>query len=507
MTTPIDWTRGPAGTWLSGNLGQYRRDSLGFLTECARRYGDFVPLRFGPVRAVLLSHPDLIEEVLVTKNRHFAKHGALRFARRLLGDGLLTLEGEAWRRRRRLVQPAFHRERIARHAEAMVAAAERMMDGWGDGQALDAHAAMTHLALEVAATCLFGADLAADADAVSAAVDLLQRYFRWRLTRLLAVPLFVPTPYHLRIWRAGLRLLLTVRRITAGRPAATAGRDDLLAMLRNARDDDGGATMTGRQVREEAMTLLLAGYETTANTLAWAWYLLARNPDAEARLHEEVDRVLGGRPPAFDDLPRLEYAGAIIAEALRVYPPAYAIGRQAASPCEIGGYAVPRGTTFLMSQWVVHRDPRFFDDPEEFRPERWAGGLAGSQPRYAYFPFGGGPRVCVGSSFALTEATLVLAAVARRFRLALRPGRDVRPLPTMTLRPADGLEVVVTRRTRIDEAGPRPATGPAAAPFAGCPAHSPGTRFTAGPGGGTAVARPGTGVEALRGEPVRPTLS
>ena len=353
----------------------------------------------------------------------------------------------------------------------MVAVAERMMDGWGDGQALDAHAAMTHLALEVAATCLFGADLAADAAAVSTAVDLLQRHFRWRLSRLLAVPLFVPTPYHLRIWRAGLRLLLTVRRITAGRPAATVGRDDLLAMLGNARDDDGGAAMTGRQVREEAMTLLLAGYETTANTLAWAWYLLARNPDAEARLHEEVDRVLLGRPPAFDDLPRLEYAGAIIAEALRVYPPAYAIGRQAASPCEIGGYAVPRGTTFLMSQWVVHRDPRFFDDPEEFHPERWAGGLAGSLPRYAYFPFGGGPRVCVGSSFALTEATLVLAAVARRFRLALRPGRDVRPLPTMTLCPADGLEVVVTRRTRIDEAGPPTATGPAAAPFAGCPAH------------------------------------
>jgi cytochrome P450 len=472
MTTPIDWPRGPAGTWIAGNLGQHRRDPLGFLTECARRYGDFVPLRFGPVRAVLVSHPDLIEEVLVTKNRHFVKHGALRFARRLLGDGLLTLEGEAWRRRRRLVQPAFHRERIACHAEAMVAAAERMMDGWADGQALDAHAAMTHLTLEVAATCLFGADLAADADAVSAAVDRLQRYFRWRLSRLLAVPLFVPTPYHLRIWRAGLRLLLTVRRITAGRRAANPRRDDLLATLLDARGDDGGAAMTGRQVREEAMTLLLAGYETTANTLAWSWYLLARNLDAEARLHEEVDQVLGDRSPTFDDLPRLEYAGAIITEALRVYPPAYAIGRQAASPCEMGGHRVPRGTTFMMSQWVVHRDPRFYNDPEEFRPERWAGGLAGDRPRYAYFPFGGGPRVCVGSSFALTEATLVLAAVAQRFRLAVRSGRDVRSLPTMTLRPADGLEVVVTRRTRIDEAGPQPATGAAAGPFTGCPAHS-----------------------------------
>jgi cytochrome P450 len=447
MTTPIGWPRGPAGTWLSGNLDQYRRDPLGFLTECAHRYGDFVPLRFGPVRAVLLSHPDLIEEVLVTKNRHFVKHGALRYARLLLGDGLLTLEGEAWRRRRRLVQPAFHRERNACHAEAMVAAAERMMDGWGDGQALDAHAAMTHLALEVAATCLFGADLAADAAAVSAAVDLLQRYFRWRLSRLFAVPLFVPTPYHLRIWRVGLRLLLTVRRITAGRPAATAGRDDLLAMLRNARDDDGGAAMTGRQVREEAMTLLLAGYEATANTLAWSWYLLARNPDAEARLHEEVDRVLGGRPPRFDDLPRLEYAGAIIAEALRVYPPAYAIGRQAASPCEIGGHRVPRGTTLLMSQWVVHRDPRFFDDPEEFRPERWVGDLAGSLPRYAYFPFGGGPRVCIGNTFAMIEAPLILATVAQRFTLELLTSGPIRIQPAVTLRPGQAIEMRLQRHT------------------------------------------------------------
>ncbi len=423
MATPIDWPRGPAGPWLSGNLDQYRRDPLGFLTDCARRYGDFVPLRFGPVRAVLLSHPNLIEEVLVTKNRHFVKHGALRFARLLLGDGLLTSEGEAWRRRRRLVQPAFHRERIACHAEAMVAAAERMMDGWGDGQALDAHADMTHLAFEVAATCLFGADLAADAAPVAAAVDLLQRYFSWRLSRFLAVPLFVPTPYHLRIWRAGLRLLLTVRRMTAGRRAATTGRDDLSRCSWTLVATTAGSAMTGRQVREEAMTLLLAGHETTANTLAWGWYLLAQNPDAEARLHEEVDRVLGGRPPAFHDVPRLEYAGAIIAEALRVYPPAYAIGRQAASPCEIGGYPVPRGTTLLMSQWVVHRDSRFFVAPEEFLPERWAGDLARIPAAVRLLP--------VRGRAARLRRQLVRAdrgdARARGRRAAVPPGPAARP--------------------------------------------------------------------------------
>jgi cytochrome P450 len=482
MMTPTDWPRGPTGPWLTGSLGPYRRDPLGFFADCARRYGDFVPMRAGPFRAVLVSHPDLIEEVLVTKNRHFIKSGALRFARLLLGDGLLTLEGDAWLRRRKLVQPAFHRERIARHAEAMVASAERMMDGWRDGQARDAHADMTRLAFEVAATCLFGADLSADAAAVSAAVDRLERFFQARISRLFAVPWFVPTPTHLRVWWAGLRLLWTVRRLVAGRRrGAGDGRDDLLAMLLDARDDDGRPAMTRRQVREEALTVLLAGHETTANALAWSWYLLARNPGAEARLHEEVDRVLGGRAPAFEDLPRLEYAGAVIAESLRVYPAAYAIGRQAAEACEIGGHAVPRGTTILMSQWAVHRDPRFYDAPEEFRPERWTGGLARALPRYAYFPFGGGPRVCVGNSFALTEATLVLAAVARRFRLALRPDLDVRPLPTMTLRPDGGLEVVVSRRTRIDEGRPRPATADPAGQFAGCPAHSAGTRFAPGP--------------------------
>ena len=470
MRTPTDWPPGPAARWLTGHLGQYRRDPLGFFADCARRYGDFVPVRFGPFRAVLVSHPDLIEEVLVTKNRYFVKHGALRYARLLLGDGLLTLEGEAWRRRRKLVQPAFYRERIARHAATMVAVAERMMGGWGDGQVRDVHADMTRLAFEVAATCLFGEDLSADA----AAVDRLERHFHARVARLLAIPWFVPTPKHLGVWWAGLRLLRTVRHLVAGRArAAGDGRDDLLAMLLDARDD-GGPAMTRRQIREEALTVLLAGHETTANALAWSWYLLARNPAAEVRLHEEVDRVLGGRAPAFEDLPRLEYAGAVVAEALRVYPAAYAIGRQAVAACAIGGHAVPRGTTLLMSQWAVHRDPRFYDAPEEFRPERWAGGAARGLPRYAYFPFGGGPRACVGSSFALTEATLVLAAVARQFRLAVRPDLDVRPLPSMTLRPDGGLEVVVSRRPRNDEARHRRPTEPVGQRFAAGPAHSGG---------------------------------
>jgi cytochrome P450 len=204
--------------------------------------------------------------------------------------------------------------------------------------------------------------------------------------------------------------------------------------------------MTGRQVRDEAMTLLLAGHETTANTLAWAWYLLARNPEAEARLHEELDLVLGGRPPTFDDLPRLRYTEAVITEALRVFPTAYAIGRQAIEPCTIGGHQVPRGMTVFMCQWVLHRDPRYFDAPEAFRPERWTEGLARRLPRFAYFPFGGGPRICIGNSFAQMEATLVLATVARRFRLAVRPDLVVRPLPSMTLRPDGGLDVVLSER-------------------------------------------------------------
>jgi cytochrome P450 len=448
---PVPVARRPGGHWLTGHLRPFQRDRLGFLTECARVHGDMVDIRLGPMRVRVLNHPDLIEEVLVTKSRHFIKHGPLRQARPSLGNGLLTSEGDFWRQQRRLSQPAFHRDRVAAYAAIMVAAAERMLDGWAgaDGQVRDLQDDMMRLTLEIVAKCLVDADVSGDAADASAAMETLIRSFTDRVDRWIRLPASWPTPSNLRFRRALGRLDRIVYRIIAERRASGADRGDLLSMLLHAQDQDDGRQMTDRQLRDEAMTLFMAGHETTANTLAWTWMLLSQNPDAMSALHEELDAVLGpGRhAPTFADLPRLVHADRVITEALRVCPTVWLLGREAVEPCTIGGVPVPVGLTLWMSQWVLHRDPRFFDDPDAFRPERWADGLARRLPRYAYFPFGGGPRICIGNAFAQMEAVLVLATMARRYFIRLAPGAVVRPFPTMTLRPDGGVKVVVTPRS------------------------------------------------------------
>jgi cytochrome P450 len=363
-----------------------------------------------------------------------------------LGNGLLTSEGDFWRRQRRLAQPAFHRERVASYAGAMVAFAERMLTTWEDGQVRDVQEDMMQLTLEIVAKTLFDADIAGDAAAASAAMETLLRCFTARVNHMIRLPEHWPTPANFRLHRAVRRLERILFAIIAERRASGEDRGDLLSMLLHAQDEDDGGRMTDHQLRDEAMTLFMAGHETTANTMAWVWFLLANHPQAEARLHAELDEVLGGRSPGFDDLPRLAYTEMVVTEALRLYPTVWLLGREAIEPCEVGGYPIRVGTTLYMSQWVIHRDPRWFDDPREYRPERWADGLAKRLPRYAYFPFGGGPRICIGNSFAMMEATLLLATIARRFRLALTPDATVTPLPTMTLRPDGGVKVRLTRR-------------------------------------------------------------
>ncbi len=443
---PPSLPAGPKGHWLLGHLPGFARDRLGFFESCAREFGDFVPLRLGSRRVVILSHPDLIEEVLVTKNRHFEKHFALRTTRRTLGKGLLTSEGDFWRRQRRLAQPAFHRDRVAAHAAVMVELTERMLDGWGDGETRDAQADMLGLTLEIVAKTLFGAEIAGETAEASVAMETVMRCFTARVGKFFLLPDSWPTPGNLRLRRAAARLDRLIFAMIAARRASGEDRGDLLSMLLAAQDEDGGGGMSDTQLRDEAMTLFMAGHETTANTLAWVWTLLASHPEAESKLHEELDEVLGNRPPTFADLPRLPFAERVVTEALRVYPTVWVVGREAVEPCEIGGHPIKVGTTLFMSQWVVHRDPRFFDDPKSFRPDRWADGLARRIPRYAYFPFGGGPRICIGNGFAMMEAILLLAAIARRYRLALAPDAQVQPLATMTLRPDKGVKVVLKAR-------------------------------------------------------------
>ncbi|MBV8077669.1 MAG: cytochrome P450, partial [Planctomycetaceae bacterium] len=404
-----------------------------------------VKLRLGPRRMILVNHPDLVEEVLVTRNRHFIKHFALRMTQTTLGNGLLTSEGEFWRRQRRLAQPAFHRDRIAGYAAVMVEYAERMLAGWADGQVRDVHDDMMRVTLEVVAKTLFDADISGDSADASAAMETLMRCFTARVGRIIRLPERFPTPVNLRLRRAARRLDQILFRIIAERRAGGEDRGDLLSMLLHAQDED-DVRMTDHQLRDEAMTLFMAGHETTADTLTWAWYLLSQDPEVEARLHAELAEVLGGRAPGVADLPRLAYTEHVVTETLRLYPTVWLLGREAIEPCEVGGYRVPVGTTVYMSQWVVHRDPRFFDDPEVYHPDRWADGLAQRLPRYAYFPFGGGPRICIGNGFAMMESVLLLATIAQRFRLALAPGAMIKPLPTMTLRPDGGIKMVLAQR-------------------------------------------------------------
>ncbi|HWP28608.1 MAG TPA: cytochrome P450, partial [Chloroflexota bacterium] len=346
-----------------------------------------------------------------------------------------------------LIQPAFHRQQLAAYSEIMVACTEQLLATWRDGEVRDIHQEMMRLTLQIVARALFGADVADEAAVVDEALRVALERFGTRLSSLaFLLPDTLPTPDNWGFLRAARRLDAIVYRIIAARRASGADRGDLLSILLRARDEADGGGMTDRQLHDEVMTLLLAGHETTAIALSWTWYLLSQHPAVEARLLAELQAVLGGRAPTAEDLPRLPYTEWVLWEALRLYPPAWALAREAVQDCEIGGYPVPAGTIVVMSQWLLHRDPRYFDAPERFLPERWADGLAKRLPRYAYFPFGGGPRLCIGAGFASLEAALVLATVLPRFRLTLVPGHPIALWPSVTLRPRYGIRMVLHRR-------------------------------------------------------------
>ena len=438
---------GPKGRFPFGSLSDLQRDQLRFYTACAREFGDVVAVRLGFRRAILIYHPDVIEYVLVTRSRDFHKSPGVRLLRPLLGDGLLLSEDDFWLRQRRLVQPAFHRQRVAAYGEVMTTYATRRLAHWKEGQALDLHEEMMALTQAIVAKTLFDADVADDAHAVGHAVQILMEDFDDRIGSLLQLlPMWVPTPANVKARRAIKSLEEVVYRIIAARRRTAEDRGDLLSILLHAQDADDGTGMTDRQVRDEVMTLFIAGHETTAVALSWTWYLLAQHPDIDARLAAELHTVLGGRPPTAADLPQLKYAEMVVNEAMRLYPPAYGIGRQVAKPTEVGGYPLSQGVIVIIPTWVVHRDARWFAEPELFRPERWGEEAARRLPRFAYFPFGGGPRQCIGNAFAMMEAVLLLATIAQRFRLTLVPGQRITPTPYVTLRPEPGLRMLLERR-------------------------------------------------------------
>jgi cytochrome P450 len=416
---------------------------LEMFTELAR-YGDIVGIRVVNFRNVFVNHPDLIEEVLVTHPRRYVKGRVLRANRHVFGEGLLTSEGDFWLRQRRLAQPAFHRARIASYAETMVHYTQRLLESWRGGEERDVHQEMMRLTLQIVGKTLFDADVAGDAQDVGKSLELLLELGA-NFRRTLFVPHWVPSPTNLRIKREIRFIEGILYRIIGERRASGRDTGDLLSMLLHAQDED-GSRMTDKQLRDETITLFLAGHETTASTLSWTWWLLAQNPAVEAKLHAELDEVLGGRVPSLDDLPRLIYTGNVITESLRLYPPAWGLARVAIEDHELGGYPIGKGMGVAMAQWVVHRDTRWYDTPGEFRPERWENDFIKRIPRFAYFPFGGGPRQCIGSSFAVMEATLILATIAQKYRLRLVPNHPVVPLASITLRPRHGVHVILESR-------------------------------------------------------------
>jgi len=428
----------------AGQLGSMSRDPLGFFTHCARTYGDITGLRYLNFRVCFINHPELIEDVLVNHARKFHKSRILRASKFLFGEGLLTSEDSFWLRQRRLAQPAFHRARIAAYAETMVAFTERALEGWHGGETRDIHAEMMRITLQIVGKTLFDADVTRDAKEVGESLELLLELAAdFRATLL--IPIWVPTPTNIRKARAVKKLEAIIYRIIAERRKSGRDAGDLLSMLLAVQDED-GSRMTDKQLRDESITLFLAGHETTANALSWTWWLLAQHPEVEQKLHAELAAVVGGRAPTLDDVGKLKYTELVLTESLRLYPPAWGMARITTEELELGGYRLAKGTGVSFSQWVMHRDARWFDRPEEFVPERWADGLARRLPRFAYFPFGGGPRQCIGNAFALMEATLVLATIAQRYRFRLVEGHPVVPLPSITLRPRHGIPAVLEAR-------------------------------------------------------------
>ena len=441
---------GPKGNLILGVMSEFSRDTFGFIERC-RDYGDVVRMRFLYLTAYFLYHPDDIEYVISTNAKNFIKSRNQRspLFRRLVGNGLLSSEGETWKRQRRLSQPAFHRQRISAYGDVMVEYADRMIAGWHEGEVRDLHRDMMRLTLEIVVKTLFNADVSNDADKVGRVLARIVTPFAGQATIKWIMDNRLPTPTHRQFNRDAREIDAIVYRIINERRSGGQDEGDLLSMLLKAQDED-GSHLSDQQLRDEVMTIFLAGHETTALTLSWTWYLLAQNPEIEARFHAELAEVLGGRLPTMEDLSRLRYTEMIAKESMRLYPPAYALGREAVKDCEIGGFSVPAGTQVFMFQWITQRDPLFFPEPNRFYPERWTDDFTNSLPKYAYFPFGGGPRACIGNYFAMMEIVLLLATIGQRFRFSLLPDHPVSLMPAMSLRPANGIKVTVEKRLNSD---------------------------------------------------------
>jgi cytochrome P450 len=440
---------GPRGTEALRFLGIGSPDGLlAFFAACARRYGPIVSFRSLGQRVVVLDDADAIGEVLQHQQHRFSRDTGAVLLRELVGDGVLTTEDPVHLVRRRMLQPAFHRARIAGYTTSMVDEAERFGDVWATRETIDVGAEMTRLTLGVVGRSLFGTDVGDEAERVAGVIaSIANRGGRLQALVAAVAPLMfvlrkrLPSSARFVFGKERATLEAVVDPIVA-RKRAQPGGDDLLATLLEVRDEDGGA-LTDVDIRNELITFVLAGHETTSSALTWCWYLLAKHPAAEARMLAELDTVLGGRAPGLDDVAKLRYTANVFDEALRLYPPAAAFGRRPIVDVELAGYRVPRGASVFVSPFVTHRNPRYFPNPDAFAPERWDDA---PPPKFAFFPFGGGSKMCIGEPFARAEGVLVLATLARRFRLRIDDTSDVTPGPSALLRPSRAIVARVEHR-------------------------------------------------------------
>lgn len=447
----------------------FRADPLGFLARAVARHGNHIGFSVGRTRFLVVNDPDLTRQVLVARADQFQKSPVLRQARVSIGDGLLTSEGDFHRRQRRLSQPAFHPHRVARYADAMVGRARQMADDWRDGQRIDLHEQMMKLTLRIVTDTLFSASIDDEIGRIGNAMDVMVRMFSRARNPLAPILNRLPLPSNRRFLRAQADVRRTVDHFVLQNRMAGVDRGDLLSMLVRARDIGGdaafiadaaappdaatAAAMSDIQLRDEIVTLFIAGHETTANALTFAIWLIAQHSSVAGRLYDEIDALPAGRDPTSADVDQLPFTRAVIAEAMRLYPPAWVLMRQAKEEVSLEGPAgtsitVPKLGIVVLSQWIAHRDPRWWPEPERFMPERWLNGAKESRPKYAYFPFGGGPRSCIGESFAWTEAVLVLATLLRDWRIESESAAPLRLTPTITLRPKDAVWMTLQRRRR-----------------------------------------------------------
>jgi cytochrome P450 len=434
-----------------GHARRSQRDVLGFLLENAIRFGPVFRYQVGPWSFHLVSRPDGVRHVLQDNYRNYPRSWLYRRTLPVIGQGLVSTEGDVWRRQRRMVQPAFAHQRVAALAAPMTDLAARMLDRWeaayaGTGKTFDVAAEMVDLTLDIVGRTLLGVDLGGDAAVLRGLVSESLAWLDHRMGHLAYPGPWFPTPRNLRFRRTMKAFDAIVYRIIDERRARGAAGDDLLSLMLNVRDEEGGgAAMTDLELRNQVMTFIGAGHETTAVALAWTWYLLAKHPEVEARLRAEVAEALGGRRPTFQDLPRLPYTRTVIEEVLRLYPPVYGVARDVVADDVIAGCRVPRGTTIVISPYVTHHLPDVWPDPEQFDPDHFTPQRSAGRPRFAWFPFLGGPHQCIGQDFAMMEATLIVAMATQRYRLTLRTGAEVPFKTLMSLRPANGVPMLLER--------------------------------------------------------------